>query len=607
MNNKFINLSLVSPKIEIANPQFNVKEILTVLADINSDIAIFPELTITGYSCKDLFLQKELLDDALLALKKLLENNTYQGLVVLGIPFLVNDQLVDLALVIHKDKILGAIPKFNLINTKGNHESRWFKSGYDLINQIDFLDILNQIVPFGNLLFTNSDVNFTVEINQDINHSNPLKSLADFTINIAAIMDEVGLFDKQINLVKADSIKFKNGYVLVTSGPTESSSDGVYKAMHIVSENGDKILENADLKLKTIISDTILDLPKLNYFKRINKESLNIDYYQEIKFPEFKTFDFEYSLHLDKTPFIPKNKPYQKFKEITSIQEYSLAKRLNHLGLSKVILGISGGVDSCLALLVSCQAFDTLGISRKNIYAYTLPGLHTSNTTKNNALDLMEALGVTSNTINLKNHITDHLKLIDHDLKEDITYENSQARMRTNILMNLANKHNALLVGTGDLSEISLGWATYNGDQMSMYNPNAGVPKTTARFLLENYGKYIYDEEITNILWKIIQTPITPELKSNQTTEKSIGKYEINDFILYRFIYCGDTKSRIKLMLNDLFDLTDSEAINYVDNFFKRFYAAQFKRQASADGPNVFGFGLKANSDFFMSADVKRK
>ncbi|MFW5847712.1 MAG: NAD(+) synthase [bacterium] len=607
MNNKFINLSLVSPKLEVANPEFNSKEILAVLNKVNTDICVFPELAITGYSCKDLFLQKELLDDALKALKIILENNDYDGIFILGMPHLVNDQLIDIALVIHKDKILGAIPKYNLSNNLGNHESRWFKSGYDLTAQFDYLDILNQLVPFGNLLFTNNDTSFLVEINQDITDTNPLKSLADFTINIAAIMDEVDLFDKQINIVKAESIKFSNGYILVSSGTSESSSDGVYKAMHIVSENGEAIVENADLTMKTTISEAMLDLPKLNYFKRLNKKSVAIDYYQEVKIPEFDIYKFEYSLNLDKTPFVPKEKPYQRFKEITSIQEYSLVKRLSHIGISKVVLGISGGVDSCLALLVSCQAFDTLGISRKNIHAYSLPGLHTSDSTKNNALDLMEALGVSYDTINLKSHIKDHLELINHNFEEDLTYENSQARMRTNILMNIANKLDALLVGTGDLSEISMGWATYNGDQMSMYNPNAGVPKTTAKFLLENYGKYVYDEKTTNILWKIIQTPITPELKSDQTTETSIGKYEINDFILYRFINCGDTKSRIKTMLIDLFNLNDSEANSYVNNFFKRFYNAQFKRQASSDGPKVFSIGLKANSDFLMSADVKRK
>ncbi|MCF7923540.1 MAG: NAD(+) synthase [Candidatus Izimaplasma sp.] len=607
MNNKFINVTLASPKLEIGNPSFNVKEILSVLKQTKSDLTVFPELALTGYSCKDLFFQAELLEDNLKALEELVSKNPYDGLIIIGLPYSVNNQLIDLALVIHKDKILGAIPKFNLANTKGAYEKRWFKSGYDLINQYDYIDVINQVVPFGNLLFSNKDVNFTVEINQDITDFNPLKSIANFTVNIAANTDEVGFYDKQRSLVKSDSIRHNNGYLFTSSGVSESSSDGIFKAMHFAYENGEMILEKSGLQLESYINEAILDLGKLDYYKRLNQNDMNLDLYQEVNIPEFTNNNFEYYLNLSKTPFIPEDKPYQTFKEITSIQKFSLIKRLNHLRLDRVIIGISGGADSTLALLIACAAFDELKISRKNIYAYTLPGLHTSDSTKSNALDLMEALGVSVNTIDLNDHIKDHLRLIDHDLKEDVTYENSQARMRTNILMNLANKYNALFIGTGDLSEISIGWATYNGDQMSMYNTNAGVPKTTVKFLIENFGKYIYDEKITNILWKIIETPISPELKSNQSTEESVGKYEINDFILYRFINCGDKKSRIFTMLKDVFGLSDTESQKYVDGFFKRFYAAQYKRQASSDGPKVFAFGLKANSDFLMSADVKRK
>jgi NAD+ synthase (glutamine-hydrolysing) len=264
-------------------------------------------------------------------------------------------------------------------------------------------------------------------------------------------------------------------------------------------------------------------------------------------------------------------------------------------------------LDSTLALLAAVGAFEYLKIDKKNIHAYTLPGLHTSDKTNKNAKKLMELLGVSYEEIDLAKHIKDHLALIDHDQStEDITYENTQARARTMVLMNLANKLNALVLGTGDLSEIALGWSTYNGDQMSMYNVNGGIPKTVVQFMIEAYANYNYDVELKKVLVDILSTPITPELKSEQTTESVIGKYEINDFILYRFMVAGDTAERIKYLLKIVFNLSDDLSNHYTDNFFKRFFSQQFKRQASPDSPKVFDFALSPRSDFKMPADVLR-
>jgi len=271
------------------------------------------------------------------------------------------------------------------------------------------------------------------------------------------------------------------------------------------------------------------------------------------------------------------------------------------------VLGVSGGLDSSLALLVACQAFDHLGLKRTGIHAFTMPGLHTSQRTNENAKKLMELLGVSYEEIDIKDHVLDHLKLIKHDATtEDTTYENAQARARTMVLMNLANKLNGIVLGTGDLSEIALGWSTYNGDQMSMYNVNGGIPKTVVKFMIKAYADFVYKDEITEILYDIVDTPITPELTSNQSTEQIIGKYEVNDFILYRFLNCGDDEARIKYLLDKTFDLTQKEIDEYVRNFFQRFYSQQFKRTASPDSPKVFDFGLSPRSDWRMPSDVKR-
>jgi NAD+ synthase (glutamine-hydrolysing) len=309
----------------------------------------------------------------------------------------------------------------------------------------------------------------------------------------------------------------------------------------------------------------------------------------------------------DQTPYVPKKDEYINFKKISAIQEFGLAKRLSHLNMKSLVVGISGGLDSSLALLVACLAFDHLGLDRSGIRAYTMPGLHTSDRTKNNANRLMDLLGVTQEEIDIKDHVLDHLKLIKHDPSiQDVTYENTQARARTMVLMNLANKHRGIVLGTGDLSEIALGWSTYNGDQMSMYNVNGGIPKTVVKFMIKAYADYVFDGEVKECLYDILDTPITPELASNQKTENIIGKYEINDFILYRFLNCGDTPERIEYLLDKAFDISKEEVYKYVGNFFKRFYSQQFKRTASPDSPKVFESALSPRSDYRIPSDVKR-
>lgn len=595
MVNDFIKIKTVSPALEVGNPEYNVKEMLEHLKKSDADIIVFPELSITGSTCKDLFFQKELLTDTIKHLNFFLENNAFSGFVLVGLPYDLEGHLLNLALLIQGKEILGAIPKTNL----GKDEYRWFSEASSLIENYDFIEMFNQIVPFGEMIFKNNLGKIMIEVNHSINQAN--RENADLVICLDSKIYEYGQADKLEAQVKSLSYANHQAYIYLSSGSNESSSDGVYQAMHYIYEDGRKVNHMNGFSLSSLSLESYIDLPKIQYLKRLKPIKTSYDYYVDI--PEFKDTNVSYEPSLDQKPFVPKDK--SAFQEIFYTQAYGLARRLKHIHSEKIVLGISGGIDSSLALLVAAQTMDELNLPRKNIHAYTLPGLHTSSKTKNNAIALMEALGVTSTSIDLKNHILDHLDLIDHDSKtEDITYENTQARLRTTILMNLANKLNALLVGTGDLSEAALGWSTYNGDQMSMYNPNAGVPKTTARFLLENYPG---DKNLNRIIEDILLSPITPELKSNQTTESSIGKYEVNDFILYRYINCGDTKNRIKEIIIKVFKLTEAEATRYTNNFFKRFFSAQFKRQASPDGPKIFANGLKANSDFFMNADVKRQ
>jgi NAD+ synthase (glutamine-hydrolysing) len=329
--------------------------------------------------------------------------------------------------------------------------------------------------------------------------------------------------------------------------------------------------------------------------------------YQTVKFELPQIKDFKFSDTWDKLPFVPKGDILDAFRRISSIQEFGLAKRLKHTNLKHLVLGVSGGLDSSLALIVAVGAFEYLGLDIKNIHAYTLPGLHTSDRTNKNAKRLMKLLGVSAEEIDLAEHIKDHLELIKHDeTTQDVTYENAQARSRTMVLMNLANQLNGLVLGTGDLSEIALGWSTYNGDQMSMYNVNGGVPKTVVKFMIKAYADNKYDGEIRNVLYDILETPISPELKTSQETEDIIGKYEINDFILYRYMVAGDTADRIKYLLVIAFDIESSEASDYVDNFFTRFFSQQFKRAASPDSPKVFDFALSPRSDFKIVSDIKR-
>ena len=617
MENGFLKTALISPKVYVANPKENVKEMLKALNGCFCHLAVFPELSISSYSAGDLFFHANLLEDSYKALEYFLKNNTFSGIVVLGMPITLDQIVLNTALVIQKDEILGVVPKFYLPNTKEYYEKRWFNSGFDCIDNYQSIKLFNKEVPFGNLIFDNGEVSFGIEICEDmwatITPGNLLSvNGANIIINLSASNEVVGKEAIRRNSVLEHSRKNSGAYIFVSAGASESTSETVFSGHCIVANNARLIQETSFFSLETKMLITDIDISRLKYERRINSSYRDsvLKYkfkYQTINFTLPKIPDFKFSDEWDKLPFVPKENLESNFKRISSIQEFSLAKRLEHTKIKHLVIGVSGGLDSTLALLAAVGAFEYLKIDKKNIHAYTLPGLHTSDKTNKNAKKLMELLGVSYEEIDLAKHIKDHLALIDHDQStEDITYENTQARARTMVLMNLANKLNALVLGTGDLSEIALGWSTYNGDQMSMYNVNGGIPKTVVQFMIEAYANYKYDGELKKVLIDILSTPITPELKSEQTTESVIGKYEINDFILYRFMVAGDTAERIKYLLKIVFNLSDDLSNHYTDNFFKRFFSQQFKRQASPDSPKVFDFALSPRSDFKMPADVLR-
>ncbi|MDT8336693.1 MAG: NAD(+) synthase [Candidatus Izemoplasmatales bacterium] len=617
MDNGFLKVTLISPKMEVANPNFNVKEMLKSLEKLNSHMAVFPELSISSYSCGDLFFHKNLLDDSYQGLDYFLKHNSYEGLCILGMPIILDQLVLNCAIVVQKNKILGVVPKFYLPNTKEYYEKRWFNSGFDCIDNYQEISLLHQTVPFGNLIFDNNEVSFGIEICEDmwatISPGNLLSvNGANLIINISASNEVVGKEHVRRNAVLEHSRKNSGAYIYVSAGASESSSDTVFSGHNIVANNARLIRETNVFSLETEILETDIDINRLKYERRINSSYRDsvLKYrlkYQTVKFdlPEIKNFTFSESW--DKLPFVPKEDIKKTYERIASIQEYGLAKRLKHTGIKNLVIGISGGLDSSLALLVAVNAFKHLGLDVKNIHAYTLPALHTSSRTNENAKKLMKLLKVTAEEIDLSEHIKDHLALIKHDINvQDTTYENTQARARTMVLMNLANKLDALVLGTGDLSEIALGWSTYNGDQMSMYNVNGGVPKTVVSFMIKAYADYLYQDGFKEVLYDIIATPITPELKAGQATEDIIGKYEINDFILYRYMIAGDTAERIKYLLERIFALDKDLSKAYVDNFFNRFFSQQFKRAASPDSPKVFDFALSPRSDFKIVSDIKR-
>lgn len=624
----FIRVSAASPKTNICDIEFNVlniKKCINEALNKKSKIVVFPELSITSYTCFDLFLKRTTLEKSYEGIKNILEfSKSKDILIILGGIFEYNNSLFNSAFIIHKGRVLGITPKTYLPNYQEFYEKRYFTEGFIKLTKVKFL---NEETYFGtDILFSYKDIKIGVEICEDLWAPIPKSSYlsingANIMCNLSASNETNFKHDSRKNLIKFQSDKLNCAYIYSNSNSTESTTDLIFSSYACIYENGKMISESDRFSDENVLITGLIDIDSLNTH-RVNNITFrdSFKYYErDMKVIEvdFENMDFGvFDKKININPFLheDENKNFEIFEEIFLMQAASLRKRLNHIKQDKIILGISGGLDSTLALISCHNAFKIMNIESKNILAITMPGLGTSSRTKNNAINLCNELNVTLKSIDITKAIKQHFLDIDQDENLfDTTYENSQARERTQILMDLANKENALLIGTGDLSEIALGFSTYNGDHMSMYNINCSIPKTLIKHLLKHYYENYNESTIVqNILIDIINTPISPELlptdENNnilQKTEKIIGPYELHDFFLYHFMKNNLSFEKIKfLALNGFNGIYNEKLIEASLNvFIKKFFQNQFKRSSMPDGPKITEISLSPRGDLKMSSD----
>ena len=620
----FINVAAAVPAIKVADVDYNVQQIESLMAQAEGkgvEILVTPELCITGYSCQDLFREQLLLDKSEEGILQLLDfTRKLDTILVVGAPVLVNSLLYNCAVIIQRGQILGIVPKTYLPNYGEFYEKRWFASAQDL-NPTDIYFAGSPVhVSSEPILFTTGDgVKFGVEICEDVwapipPSNNLALAGADIILNLSASDELIGKHDYLRSLLAQQSARTIGGYVYASCGFGESTQDVVYGGNAMIFENGKLLVEGERFSFQPQIRMCQIDVEKLRTERRQNTTFINAQrgaHALNIPAKAVAPKDFVLTRDIDAHPFIPKSGDMQtRCEEILSIQVAGLAKRLYHINAKTAVIGISGGLDSTLALLVTVKAFDKLGLERKGIVGVTMPGFGTTDRTYNNAIKLMQTLGVTIREISIAKAVTQHFEDIGHDMKQhDITYENSQARERTQILMDVANQVNGIVVGTGDLSELALGWATYNGDHMSMYGVNAGVPKTLIRYLVS----YVAGEMATETLLDIVDTPISPELipadeqgRIKQKTEDLVGPYELHDFFIYYFLRYGFGPAKIYIMAQKAFkDAYHDETIKkWLKTFCRRFFTQQFKRSCLPDGPKVGSVSLSPRGDWRMPSDA---
>ena len=621
----YVKVGASTLELKVSDTIYNVQMIKKQIDEaVNKNIQIicFPELSITGYTCGDLFNQDILIDKAYEGLKDLVDYSKDKMIVIIvGSPIKCENKLYNCAVVINNGKILGIVPKTYIPNYNEFYEMRWFKSSNDL--KIKEINLFNEIVPIGvDLIFTSKlddELKFGVEICEDVWSLYPksndyASSGASIIFNLSASNETIGKYDFRKELIKMQSIKTISGYVYSSSGINESSTDLLFSGSSLIYENGKLLSENNrfDFNSNLIYSD--IDIKRLVNDRRKNTSFIsNTDKeYRNIYFTTSKNNLI--SRKFSKYPFVPSNedKREERCKEIINIQSSALAKRLKHTNIKKCVIGVSGGLDSTLAFLVIKKAFEKLKIDNKNIIAVTMPGFGTTNRTYENALDLIKINNATLKEIDIKKACLVHYSDIDQDINNhDITYENAQARERTKILMDIANKENALVIGTGDLSELALGWCTYNGDHMSMYSVNSSIPKTLVKYLV----KYIADTDKKNkkVLYDILSTPISPELlpadeegNIKQITEDKIGPYILHDFYLYHFFRYGASPKKIYMLAVNTFEneYSKEEILKWLKVFIKRFFTQQFKRSCMPDGVKVGSISLSPRGDLRMPSDA---
>ncbi len=625
----FITVAAAVPSVKVADTEYNVKQIEDFVAQAEGkgvEIIVFPELSITGYSCQDLFLQQLLIEQSEVAVMQLLDFTRKLDIIcIVGAPVNISGSLYNCAIVIQHGVIVGMVPKTYLPNYGEFYEKRWFSSSKNLQpTDIRYAGNTVSVVPDPILFRTSDNVLFGIEICEDVWAAEPCSNKltllgADIIFNLSASDELIGKHDYLMSLLSQQSARTISGYVYSGCGFGESTQDVVYGGNALIFENGTLLSESERFSFKPQLVINQIDVEKLRVERQKNTTFVNCRDDSDVVIKStgvVQMKDFSLMRDINALPFIPSEKDMQhSCNEIFSIQVAGLAKRITHTGCKHLIVGISGGLDSTLALLVCVKTFDKLGMSRKGIVGVTMPGFGTTDRTYNNALSLMESLGVTIREINIAESVKMHFNDIGHDISvHDVTYENGQARERTQILMDLSNQLNGMVIGTGDLSELALGWATYNGDHMSMYGINAGIPKTLIKYLVRSVADSAVDEKSRDTLLDIIDTPISPELipaeedgTIKQKTEDLVGPYELHDFFLYYFLRFGFRPSKIYLLARKAFDVADykDETIkHWLKTFFRRFFSQQFKRSCLPDGPKVGSVSLSPRGDWRMPSDA---
>lgn len=625
MNYGFLRAAAASLKLKPADPEFNKEEILKAIDEAvenEARLLVTPELSVTGYTCADLFFNKALLSKAMSALREIADYTNGKNIAVLvGVPVEFKNSLYNCAAVLVNGGIAGLVPKIHIANYNEFYEKRWFASGADFKTPQE-IEICGLSTKIGSQLFDlGGGAILGVELCEDL--WVPCPPSGELTLSGANIIANLSASDEYASkaqyrreLVSNQSARCICGYVYAGASVFESTTDLLFGGALFAAENGTVLAEGERFLRKTNIVYADIDVEKINTLRIKNISFENNS--QQVEILDAKVENNSNDLkfrYVDAHPFVPDNddKRRERCREIFSIQAGALAKRLEHVGSTGAVVGISGGLDSTLALLVCTKAMNLLGRENSDILGVTMPGFGTTGRTYNNAIKLMKCLGVTVKEVDIKEACMLHMRDIEHDPQiHDITYENTQARERTQVLFDLANKHGKLLVGTGDLSELAMGWCTYNGDHMSMYGVNASVPKTLVRYLVE-YVASVSDKETADVLYDILDTPVSPELlppdengNIAQKTEENIGPYELHDFFLYNFIRFGFSKEKLVRLALKAFDSKYPQDIieKWAEVFIRRFFISQFKRSCVPDSPKVGSVSLSPRGDWRMPSDA---
>ena len=625
MKNGFVKVATITPKCKVADTTYNGEQIRSWMkeaAKAGAMVTVFPELCITGYSCSDLFLQRLLLKEARIELQSIAEaSGDLPGIFFVGLPYEIGGKLYNMAAAISQGEILGMVPKTYIPNYNEFYEARQFTSGRNLCTQVYLGE---QEIPVStDLLFSCQEIEelkIGAEICEDLWTPNPpsishAMAGATVMVNLSASDEITGKNAYRRELVAGQSARLLCGYLYCSAGDGESTQDVVYSGHNLICENGHLLKESESFSVGMLLSE--LDVERIMSERRRMSTFETFENHTEIYFSLGEAVDTETTLtrFVDPAPFVPGKKEDRDLRcnEILQIQAMGLKKRLEHTGCNCAVVGISGGLDSTLALLVTARAFDLLGKDRSGITAVTMPGFGTTDRTYDNAVNMIRCIGAEFVEVDIKNAVRVHFSDIGQDESvHDVTYENGQARERTQILMDLANKKGGMVIGTGDMSELALGWATYNGDHMSMYGVNASVPKTLVRHLVGYYADTCGKKELSDILYDVLDTPVSPELlppengQISQKTEDIVGPYELHDFYLYYVLRFGFEPEKILRLAEIAFEgvYTRAFMLKWLKTFYRRFFSQHFKRSCLPDGPKVGTVAVSPRGDLRMPSDA---